>query len=297
MAVNLELYRIFYSVARAKSISQAARELFISQPAVTQAIKQLEKELGGVLFIRSARGVTLTREGELMLDYVERALDMIKGGEGRFQEMLNLERGHINIGASDSICKHFLLRHLEIFHERYPHVEIHVTNRTSPETIQLLKDGAVDIGFVNLPVEDDPQLTAIPCLTLHDCFVAGPRYFDAAAGIHDLKALSDQPLLLLERDSNTRMKLDEFMDSLGISLKPAIELGSLDLLVEFARIGLGFACVIEEFITEELSSGQLRKVELNERLPERAIGLIHMRNIPVSHAAKAFMNIVFERPQ
>ena len=297
MAVNLELYRIFYSVARAKSISQAARELFISQPAVTQAIKQLEKELGGLLFTRSARGVTLTREGELMLDYVERALDLIKGGEGRFQEMLNLERGHISIGASDSICKHFLLKHLEVFHERYPHLEIHVTNRTSRETIQLLKDGAVDIGFVNLPIDDEPQLVITTCLALHDCFVAGPKYFEAAAEIHDLKTLSEQPILLLERESNTRMKLDEFINGLGIDLKPAIELGSLDLLVEFAKIGLGFACVIEEFITAELSTGQLRKVELEERLPERAIGLIRMRNIPVSHAAQAFMNIVLEQSQ
>ena len=292
MAVNLELYRIFYSVARAQSISQAARELFISQPAVTQAVKQLEKELGGILFIRGARGVTLTREGELMLDYVERALDLLKGGETRFSEMLNLERGQINIGASDSICKHFLLPHLGRFHEAYPNLEIHVTNRTTQDTLQLLKNGEVDIGFVNLPVDEDPQLTLIPCHTLHDCFVAGPRYFNRAAEIHDLHTLAGEPILLLERDSNTRRRLDEYLKSRQIELKPAIELGSLDLLVEFARIGLGFSCVIEEFVSEELSSGLLRKVALDEPFPERAIGLVHMRNVPISHAAGFFMNIV-----
>lgn len=292
MAVNLELYRIFHSVAHAKSISQAARELFISQPAVTQAIKQLEKELGGVLFIRGARGVTLTREGELMLDYVERALDLLDGGESRFMEMLNLERGQINIGASDSICKNFLLPYLERFHAAYPHLEIHVTNRTSQDTIQLLKTGEVDIGFVNLPISEDPQLAVIPCLALHDIFVAGSRYFAEAEAIHDLQTLAAQPILLLERDSNTRRRLDEYLELHRIRLKPAIELGSHDLLVEFARIGLGFACVIEEFVAEELASGVLRKVSLASPLPERAIGLIHMRNIPVSHAAKNFMHIV-----
>lgn len=294
MAVNLELYRIFHSVAHAKSISQAARDLFISQPAVTQAIKQLEKELGGVLFIRGARGVSLTREGELMLGYVERALELLNGGEGRFQEMLNLERGQINIGASDSICKHFLLHYLERFNETYPHLEIHVTNRTSRETIKLLKDGNVDIGFVNLPIDDDPQLTVIPCMEIHDCFVAGPKYFEAAEKIHDLQALSTQPILLLERDSNTRRRLDEFLERRQITLKPSIELGSLDLLVEFARIGLGVACVIEEFIKEELSSGILQKIELKETLPSRSIGLIHMQSIPVSYAAKYFMNLVLQ---
>jgi DNA-binding transcriptional LysR family regulator len=231
-----------------------------------------------------------------MFDYIWRALDMIWGGESRFQEMLNLERGHISIGASDSICKHFLLRHLETFHERYPNLEIHVTNRTSHETIRLLKDGDVDIGFVNLPMEEDPQLVFIPCFKLHDCFVAGPKHFDAIGRIRNLKSLSEQPILLLERDSNTRRKLDEFLADKGITLKPAIELGSLDLLVEFARIGLGFACVIEEFVSEELASGMIRRVELEEELPERAIGLVHMKNIPVSHAAKSFMNIVLEQP-
>ena len=163
MAVNLELYRIFCSVARAGSMTQASRELYISQPAVTQAIKQLEKELGGSLFIRSSRGIALTREGELLFKHVEPALEQLRGGEKRFSEMLNLERGYINIGASDSICKFYLLNYLEIFHERYPNLEIHVTNRITRETIQLLKNGDVDIGFVNLPVEDDPQLAVIPC--------------------------------------------------------------------------------------------------------------------------------------
>ncbi|MGI6578202.1 MAG: LysR family transcriptional regulator [Eubacteriales bacterium] len=292
MAVNLELYRIFYSVARAGSMTQASRELFISQPAVTQSIKQLEKELGGRLFIRGSRGITLTQEGELLVKYVERALDQLKSGERRFSEMLNLDRGQINIGASDSICKYYLLYYLDVFHEAYPNLEIHVTNRTTRETIQLLKNGEVDIGFVNLPIENDPQLTIIPCMTINDCFVAGPKYFDHVSKIKNLETLTNYPLLLLEKASNTRQKLDEYFKSRNILLKPAVELGSLDLLIEFSRIGLGIACITEQFILEELKNGVLRKVELDEQLPQRAIGLVHMNNVPISLAAERFMKIV-----
>jgi len=295
MAANLELYRIFYSVARAGSMTRASRELYISQPAVTQSIKQLEKELGGRLFVRGSRGITLTQEGELLLKYVERALEQLNSGEKRFSEMLNLDRGQINIGASDSICKFYLLNFLEIFHEKYPNLEIHVTNRTSKETIHLLKNGDVEIGFVNLPIDDDPQLTVIPCMTINDCFVAGPRYFDEIPRIKNLEDLSHYPLLLLEKASNTRRRLDEYFKSKNILLKPAIELGSLDLLIEFSRIGLGFACVTEQFVAEELECGALRKVELAEELPRRSIGLVRMNGVPISLAAERFMGIVLQR--
>jgi LysR family cyn operon transcriptional activator len=292
MAVNLELYRIVSAVARAGSMSKAARDLFISQPAVTQAVKQIEKELGGKLFIRSARGITLTREGELILTYVEQALELIKSGESRFTEMLNLERGQINIGASDSICKYYLLHYLEAFHNIYPDLEIHVTNRTTRETIQLLKSGDVDIGFINLPVDEDPQIVITPCREIRDCFVGGSKYLELASKIKDIETLSKYPVLLLEKASNTRRHLDRYLESKNVVLQPAIELGSLDLLIEFAKIGLGFACITEEFISKELNDGVLSKVKLDDPLPDRAIGLIYLRNIPVSLAAKRFIDIV-----
>lgn len=297
MSVNLELYRVFSAVVRAGSISQAARNLYLSQPAVTQAIKLLEKELGGPLFFRNARGVLLTQEGELLYNYVQRALDILRAGEGHFQEMLNLERGVIRIGAGDSICKHYLLPYLDRFHVEYPNLEIHVTNRTTTETLPLLKSGEVDICFVNLPIADDPQLSVTECKPLHDCFIAGPKYYERLPQIHTLKDLSAHPVLLLERASNTRRQLDEHLEKLGVTLRTAVELGSLDLLVEFARIGLGFACVIEEFIQRELSEDIIRKVPLREPLPTRAIGLIHLSAIPVPHAAKQFMNLILHHPQ
>ncbi len=292
MSVNLELYRIFHTVANAGSISQAARDLYISQPAVTQAVKQLERELGGALFIRSAKGVTLTREGELLKEHVSQALEALQIGEGRFSEMLSLERGHIRIGASDSICKHYLLPYLDAFHQAHPHLEIHVTNRMTSETISLVKSGQADIGFVNLPIEEDPHISVFPCMELHDCFVAGKKYFDILPSIKDLETLSKYPILLLEQESNTRSRLDEHLAKLGVPIKPTVELGSMDLLAEFSRIGLGIAGVIEEFVTAELESGTLRKVDLVEKFPPRAIGLIHMSQIPIPHAAEQFTKLI-----
>ncbi|MDR1117106.1 MAG: LysR family transcriptional regulator [Oscillospiraceae bacterium] len=326
MAVNLELYRVFLVVAHAKSISQAARKLYISQPAVTQAIKQLERELGGALFSRGAHGVKLTHEGELMLEFIEKALALIDTAEDHFTEMLNLDRGHISIGASDTICKYFLLPYIEKFRNMFPMLEIHVTNKISSETIELVKSGAVDLGFVNLPVRDDNQLEVIPCFDLHDCFVCSPSYqICGSAGSHQAEdrgasslwsaaankeppsgasavpsshritpaELAAHPLLLLEKGSNTRYLMDNFFEERSVAIKPAFELGSFDLIVEFAKIGLGVACVYEEFVKEELERGELVKVELSEALPTRSIGLVHMQKIPMSLAAENFTSLIF----
>ena len=153
MNVDLQLYKVFYTVARKKSITGAAEELFISQPAVSQAIKQLESLAGSQLFIRSPRGVLLTDEGKLLFSYIEKAMELINVAEEKFEEIRDLEKGTLSIGASDTLCKHFLLPYLKEFHKLYPKINLQIANRTSKETLELLRYGKVDIGFVNLPVD------------------------------------------------------------------------------------------------------------------------------------------------
>ena len=287
--IDLELYRIFREVAKIGNISKAAEKLFVSQSAVSQAIIQLENKIGGKLFDRSVRGVKLTVEGDVLFSHINDAILLIENAQKKFAEMIELNSGSIRIGASDTICSLFLLPVLEKFTNKYPDIRISVTNRMTQESIELLKRAAVDIAFVNLPVEDDDSLDITPVKTIHDCFVVGGQYMSLADKTMNLSDLKKYPVLTLEKASNSRKQLDIFVMDKGIEIQPVIELGSLTLLSGFAKIGLGIAATIREEAQDMLDRYELRELKFYEELPMRHIGLVRMKNVNLSFAAKAFV--------
>lgn len=291
MVGSLDSYRIFAEVARRKSFSGAARALYISQPAVSLAIMNLENELGSRLFIRSPKGVTLTYEGKLLHEYVESALNLVNMGESKLAELHNLESGELKIGVGDTISKYFLLPYMVKFHQMYPKINLRVINRTTPDLCSLVKSGEIDLAICNLPVED-PALKIKKCISIHDVFVCGDRFKEACSLPMSLKEIAELPLILLESKSNSRRYVEEYMLSRGVRVKAEIELGSHDLLLEFARFNFGVACVIEEFSRDYLEKGLLWKVELEEPIPERAIGFCTLKSVPLSPASARFVEIV-----
>ena len=292
MQVNLELYRVFYYAAKAGSISGAAKELFVTQPAVSQSIGQLEEKLGGKLFFRTPRGIVLTSEGEVMFKYIEQVYNFIVTAEHKFAEMQNLFSGQVRIGASDTLCRYYLAPHLERFHREFPEVGIQVTNRTTPETIQLLKSGKVDLGVINLPVAGDNQLLIREGITVQDCFIAGEKFKHLSEKVISLEELARYPLLLLEKGSSSRRYIDHFAARSGTPIRPEIELGSIDLLVRFAGIGLGISCVVKNFIKDELAGGEVYEIKLRERIPPRKTGIVTLRKVPLSAAGKKFIDLL-----
>jgi len=289
MDIHLDLYRVFREVAKSGSISKAAERLFVSQSAVSQAIMQLEDKIGGKLFHRSVRGATLTVEGGVLFSHIDDAIALIENAQAKFAEMKDLRTGRIRIGASDTICSLYLLPILKRFNGAHPEIQISVANRTTRESIELLKRAVVDIAFVNLPVENDASLDITPLKAIHDCFVAGEKYAALADAPMRLADLQTVPVLMLEKASNSRNRLDAFLAGLGLALQPAIELGSLALLSEFAKIGLGVAATIQEEVQPLLDTGELRQLRFHEALPERHIGLVRMKNVSLSFAVKAFI--------
>jgi DNA-binding transcriptional LysR family regulator len=279
---------MFYVAAQSGSLTKAAAELNITQPAVTYAIKRLEASLGGQLFFRTPKGIRLTSEGEVLFRYVEQAYNFLGIGERKIFEMHQLQDGEIKIGAGDTLCRHYLLPYLEEFHNTYPGVKIQVTNRTTPETVDLLKRGGIDFGIVNLPI-NEPSLEIRESFAIEDGFVAGPKYRFLSEETLPLEKLAQHPLLLLEKGSSTRTYIDRFFAKHQIEIRPEIELGSVDLLVEFARKGLGIACVIKSFIADALAGGELHEIKLATPLPPRNIGIVTLKHVPISHAAARFI--------
>ncbi|RXZ79110.1 LysR family transcriptional regulator [Paenibacillaceae bacterium] len=287
MDINLEWYRCFYWIAKTGSLTKAAARLHITQPAVSHTIKQMEKKLGGPLFFRTSKGVNLTAEGEVLLRYIEQAFHHVDMGEKAIADMHHLNSGEIHIGASDTLCKYYLLPYLEHFHEQFPNVRIHITNRTTPETLLLLKEGTIDFGIVSLPASDK-QIEFRKSSPLQDCLVGGKGFHHLAHTTLSLRDIHQYPLLLLEQGGSTRKYIDQFAAANQQTITPEFELGSIDLLVQFALRGFGLAFVIRNYVEEELNSGKLIEIPLDPPLPERNIGIATLRGVPLTAAAKSF---------
>lgn len=288
MDINLELYKVFYYVATTLSFSEASRQLFISQSAVSQSIKTLEKKLGHTLFIRSTKKVLLTPEGELLLEHVKPALLMLDEGEALLSGD-NMLKGQLRIGASDTICRYFLIEYFRRFHQSYPDVRIKVTNSTSIGCVELLEKGQVNLIVCNSPNSRLGNHMKVKVLKdFHDVFVGDPDCFAFKHLPCSLKELLEYPILMLSSKSTTSEYLYHTFAVHDLKLLPEVELNSNDLLMDLARIGLGIACVPDYMLDPEDS---LKPIPLTEQLPSRQLILVQHDNLPVSQAAKRFLEM------
>ncbi len=291
--VNLELYKVFYTVAKCGSLTKAAEELYISQPAVSQAIKQLETQLGGQLFNRTHKGMELSdKGGKQIFEIVEKALELFEQAENKYTALKDTAAGVIKICVSDTVSSNILLPVIKEYHEKFPEVKISLQNCTSSETMELLKNKKGDIGFVNLPIDDASVDLTHTVMTLHDTFVASEKFNELFGKDIDLKRLQDYPLLMLELSTSTRQAIVNFAHSIGVQLHPGIELASLELMKEFALMGLGIACIPREFALKEIESGELKEIITNPVLPTRAIGMALPKNEVMNKAIKEFIKLL-----
>lgn len=291
MDINYELYKVFYHVANTLSFSEASKQLFISQSAVSQSIKVLEKKLNQPLFIRSTKRVQLTPEGEILLKHIEPAMNLIKQGENQLLEANTLNGGQLRIGASDTICRYYLVPYLKEFHRKYPNVHIKVTNQTSIACAKLLESGQVDFAITNYPNSGLSNTQNVRIIhEFYDVFVANEEYAALRNKKVTLKELQTYPILMLDRKSTTSEFLHSMFQRHQLDLVPEIELSSNDLLIDLARIGLGIAFVPNYCIPQ--NEKNLFIVDLAEKLPTRQMVVAYNENLPISQAAKQFMEML-----
>lgn len=287
MDINYELYKVFYYVATTLSFSEASKQLYISQSAVSQSIKTLEKKLNQILFIRSTKKVRLTPEGEILLRHIDPAINLIKRGESQLLES-DSTGGQIRIGASDTICRYFLVPFLERFHKEFPGVHIKVTNATSIRCVELLESGQVDLIVVNYPNAYLGNVSNVKKIrTFRDVFIANNAFSELKGEKLTLKKLLEYPILMLDKKSTTSEFLHTLFQQHQLDLVPEIELSSNDLLIDLASIGLGIAFIPDYCIPHK--SDNLFIVETEEALPERELAIAYNDQIPVSKGALEFL--------
>ena len=271
MAVKLELYRVFHEVARMGNISAAAQNLFISQSAVSQSIKQLEEQLQVRLFSRSTKGVYLTSEGKLLQEYISHALGLIQSGEEKLAQSRQLLTGELII----------------------PDIRIRILNGTSHMVLNYLHAGQVDIAFAS--DDQDPAVYDVRhCVDTHTIFVAAPDYPCDFTHAYSMEEIAAFPLILLERKASSRLYLEQYFQQHGVTIQPEIELGSHNLLISLARIGLGVACVTEEFSQSGLGRGVILPLRTDFSIPPRAVTMCTLQGVTPTSAAKRFMDFISE---
>ena len=291
MDINYELYKVFYHVAITLSLSEASKQLFFSQSAVSQSIKVLEKKLNQPLFIRSTKKVQLTPEGEILLKHVEPAMNLIKKGENQLLEAHTLNGGQLRIAASDTICRYYLVPYLNRFHTEFPNIHIKVTNQTSIECARFLENGQADFIVTNYPNSAlSGNLNTRVINEFHDVFVAGRRAFPLEGKMISLEELLDYPIMMLDRKSTTSEFLHQIFQKSQLDLVPEIELSSNDLLIDLARIGLGIAFVPDFCIPRD--DDTLFILDLKLQLPSRQMMVAYNEGLPVSQAARQFMDML-----
>ena len=293
MEQNLSQYKIFYEVAKAGNISKAAKELYISQPAISKAISKLEDSLGLSLFTRSSRGVQLTSEGEILFEHTREAFDALDRGEQELKRIQEFDIGHLRIGVSNTLCKYILLPYLKTFIDQYPHMKVTIESQATAQTLARLEQQKIDLGLVAEPsVRRD--LAFIPVMDIQDIFVTTPNYLEnlyLREG-QDTSLFETGNIMLLDTSNMTRHHVDEYMAENNIFPHQILEVTTMDLLIEFAKIGLGIACVIKELVQKELDSGMLVEIPLDIPIHRRTIGFAyHPANQAM--ALKTFLEFLY----
>lgn len=274
MNINLELYKVFYYVAKNESISRAANELSISQPAISKSIKSLEEQINASLFIRKRDGVELTEAGEAFYKKIKDAMDLIFSAENDLEVLTNMESGTINIGASKTILHEFLMPYIKDFHKKYTKITIRIFTDKTSELIRKAKMGLIDVIFTNLPFTLPNKFEQFKLMDLHDCFAVNNNFNYLLNKQLTKKDIEELPLLILTKGATTRTRFDDYCTENGIVINPEMEFGSNTLIKEFTEAGFGVGMLTEEHIKNELTNGELFKLNVELPLKEKYLGMV-----------------------
>ena len=285
MNVDLELYKVFYVVAKHKHMTKASEELHISQPAISQSIKKLEDQLGGILFLRSNKGMELTEEGKMFYEYVKGALELINNAENEFTSFKDLSKGEVKIGCSTTLTKLVLINALKDFHLDYPNININITNDLTSNLINDLKLGKLDFVIFNESNIKETNLNLEKIKELKQGFIYNPEIYDD--NINNFEDLNNVPLILQKEESNSRKLLDYIALQNNVKLIPKMEVVSQELITEFTNIGLGIGFAIIDLAKRNYKN--IKELNINKKIPNINIYLATNKSVSLTFASKMFI--------
>lgn len=294
--LNLHLLRMFMAVAEHGSFSRAGEKLHISQPAVSKAVQELERQLHTTLLDRSGRTPTLTEAGALLLRHAQQLFAVERAAEYALEELASLERGHLAVGASSTIGIYLLPALMGTFHRRYPGVRLFLDIGNTQQITERLHTTPLDIAFVEGPVHT-PDLAVEPWQNDVLVLIAAP---DHPLTRHPAPAAADAlayPFLVREQGSGTREVVEAAMHERGLHREIAMELGSTEAIKQAVAAGLGLAVVSTATIAQERELGRLAVLHIPELTVQRTLTRLEVHGRPHSRALDAFLAVVAEAEQ
>ncbi|RHR27631.1 LysR family transcriptional regulator [Clostridium sp. AF19-22AC] len=283
---NFSKYKIFLSVAENGSISKSANQLFISQPAISIAIKKLEDNLNTTLFIRKSKGVELTESGRILYDSVKRAFNILSDTENslRFPE----STGQLRIASSNVLCKYFLIPYLKAFIYSYPNTDVSITCTSSAGACAMLNECSIDLALAAKP-ENIGDANYYSLGKIEYIFVCTPSYFVRLNCRND-EIFEYGNIMLLNKDNISRRHINAYCARNNIYPSHILEANEMDVLIEFAKMGIGISCVVKQFVMSELTSGILTEIKLSNPILPREIGFLYNRLKPFNDNIRKFIN-------
>lgn len=292
MDISFDYYKIFYEVAKCKSITQAAHRLCLTQPTVSKYIQNLEQDLGCKVFIRSQKGVALTAEGLLLFQQIGRACQQMERAKSTIQEYVNCQSGKINIGASELTMRYFLLPYLERFQHQFPNVNVQIHANSTPVSLSALNAGTIDFSLVITPVEDAEDFLVTEVSDFQDIVIAGNRFTHLQDRLLSLKDLQRYPIVCMEKGTTTRKFWDSIFLEQGLELQPNIEVNSNDLIPPTVLHNLGIGFVPYKFARSYLLNFGLIQLSINLEIPRRKICIVQNPAHPLSPAARSLVQMM-----
>ena len=291
MYISYDYYRVFYYVAKYGNASQAAKQLLNNQPNITRTIKKLESELGCPLFSRSKKGMKLTPEGEKLYEHIRIAIEHIDAGEAELTENRSLQNGTVYIAASEVALRCLLLPVLKKFRIMYPGVHIKISNHSTPQAIEALKEGVADIAVVTTPTVPLPSLVETAVKPITEVAVCSPYFRDLTGRQVTLAELTEFPLISLGRDTKSFEFFSALFTTHGLSYEPDIEAFTADQILPMVEADLGIGFVPEDFLRE---GDGICRIDLKEPIPRRDVVMIKRKEQPLSMAAKELGHMILE---
>lgn len=293
MSDTMSLYKFFYTVAYTGNISAAAKLLYTSQPVVSKYINRLEDDLGTQLFIRTSRGVRLTEEGQVLYQYVKSAFASLETGINKLKKIRALGIGHIRIGVSTTLCKYLLLPYLKKYISENPHVKISIQCQSTNQTLELLEQNKIDLGLIGQP-DNSKGVEFYKILEIEDIFVASNSYLNnlkIRESQNKLDIFNFATVMLLDKENMTRQYIDDYLKQNHIKPNNLLEISTMDLIIEFSKIGIGIGCVIKEFVENELKTGTLINIPLGIPIHKRNVGFAIQRQSYIAEPVKKFLDM------
>lgn len=290
MAVSSELLRTFVTVGVHLSFSKAAKANGVSQSAISQSVKQLEKDLNMTLFERTTKSVTFTQAGKELFDTAVQAFSILDDGILQLQERMNKAYDGLHIAATDTLSRHFLLPYLKKWQGWAPEVGLQITNRPSQDCVDMVERGEAQLAIVHSykGLRNVPHLECIDLAPVQDIFVGGPAY--AKKKSMTVEEILKEPLLLLSKGASSRSFFDELTE--GKYDNPMFELGSLDVLIDLVEINMGVSLVPELVVRDKLATGEVVRINTSIDVPERQIVLVRSLVSPLTDGASKFIDLL-----